>query len=366
MKREEGHIDQVQGVMLVFAVLSAKLFAHYPALLIEGAGPAAWQAALVMTLTAMLIFLPSAALARRFPGKGLAEISESVAGPWLGPLLTLAVTAWLFTSLALGVRLLAETYIGTMLPQTPPSALIMVLLFCVAYASYRGLEPLSRAAQLIFPLIVLVVVLVMIFSMPRANSARLLPVAGFGLPATLGTGLYCAGMGAEAILALAIGYAFRSGKALQNSVLLGIALFGLFMTVMAAVLVSLFGAPEAAQLPFPMFNMSRLISLGRFLQRVEAITVMFWFFAWVVRLSALFHGTVVSLAGALQLPYYRPLIFPLAVLTMACSLLPEDFLSTMDLDSGVLRPIGLLVLALPLVLLGLAVIRRKGGPAHAA
>lgn len=364
--RVEGHIGPLEGTMMVFALLTAKLFVQYPSYLIEAGGPAAWQVGLVMTGTGLLVFLPMAALVRRFPGRGLAEISQEVAGSALGGLLTLLVSAWLFAHLANGIRKFSETFIVSILPETPPSVLAIVVVLCAVYASYRGLEPLGRGTQILFPIIAAGAVLMLCFSLPRVDMSRLYPFWGYGVGMTLLEGLWLSSMVSDAVVLLAVAYAFRQSAYFRTSGLVGILLFGLLATVTVVVLVGIFGAPDAAQQPFPMFNLARLVYFGRFGQRFESLMVMFWFFAAAVRLALLLHGAVVSLAGALRLPYYRPLLFPLAVVAVAVSILPKDFISVLRIDRDWLLPLGLVVLAIPALLLVIAMLRGKGGESRAA
>ncbi|MGE5532213.1 MAG: GerAB/ArcD/ProY family transporter [Bacteroidota bacterium] len=341
------------------------MFIQYPTFLIAEGGPAAWQTALIMTVVALVLLLPLGALANRFPGKGLFQISEEVAGPAFGGLLTLCVALYFFANVVNGVRNFTETYIGTILPNTPPSVLTLVSVACLAYASYRGLESISRTVMVLLPVILAGVLLVLVFSLPRLNASRVYPFWGHGLLPNLASGAYYSGMAGEALLALAVGYGFREGKLVRRSALLGVLLFGLLTSLTVAVLVMIFGAPDAAQQPFPMFNLSQLVYLGRFLQRTEALIVMFWFFNVVVRLAALFHTTVVTVTGMLNLPYYRPLIFPIGVLVVAMSLLPQDTVTVLRIMRDWLTPSGIVVLLIPLLLLILAMIRGKGGQADA-
>lgn len=365
MIREEGHIGFLEGAILIYTILSAKLFVQSPGFLIDVGGPAAWQAALVMTATGLVLVLPIGALARRFPGQGLAQISEAVGGPFLGSLITLYVAAWLLANTVNGVRNFTETYIGTVLPNTPPSVLTLTAVACMAYASYRGLESICRATQVLLPVILAGILLVLLFSMPRLQTSRLYPFWGHGMVSTVTGGVYYGGLVAEAVVALAIGYAFREQIHVRRATMVGITLFGLLTALTVSVLVMIFGAPDAAQQPFPLFNLSQLVYLGRFLQRTEAVIVMFWFFNVAVRLSALFHASVVTLTGMLRLPLYRPLIFPLAVLVIATSLLPEDSLAVIRFKRDWLTPLGLGVLFVPGILLALALVRGKGGQSHA-
>lgn len=366
MNREEGHISLRQGFVLAYTVLVAKLFLQYPEFLVDVGGPGGWLVALVSTGFALLLFLPVAALAGRFPGKGLATIAEHVAGPVLGTVITLTISAWLLTDASLTVRAFAETFIIAIVPSTPPSVLAAVIMVCVVYASYQGLEAMARAAQVLFPLILVGTLVAVIMTLPRADPIRLFPFLGHGLPSLVTGGFIFSGMAAEAIILLAFGYAFRDPKALRSSALRSILLFGLTASFVVATSVMVFGAPDASQQPFPMFRLARIIYLGRFVQRMEAIIVLLWFFAAAVRLSATFHAVVVTMAGALRLPYYRPLIFPVAVIVGSLGLAPEDLIVVLRLDRDWMRPIGIGVLLLPLLLLVLAIMRRKGGQTHAA
>lgn len=366
MIQEEGHIGLLEATVLVYAMLSAKLFMQAPGFLIEAGGPAAWQAALVMTAAGLLLLLPVGALARRFPGQGLAEISEAVGGPYLGSLFTLYVLAWLFATTSNSLRNLTEVYIGTILPNTPPSVLTFVALLSMAYASYRGLESIGRATQVLLPVILAGIVVVLIFSMPRLQVSRLYPFWGHGLIDTVTLGTYYGGLVAEGVIVLVLAYSLRETKFVRRAGMMGVALFGLLSAATCAVLVMIFGAPDAAQQPFPLFNLSQLVYLGRFMQRTEALMVMFWFFNMAVRLAVLFHALVITLTGLLKLPYHRPVIFPVAALLLSASLLPEDSLVVLRIMRDWLTPGGLGILFVPTLLLLLALIRGKGVQSHAA
>lgn len=365
MIKEEGHIGILEATVLVYAVLSAKLFMQAPGVLVEVGGPAAWQAAVVMTATGLLLLLPMGALARRFPGQGLAEISETVSGPYLGSLFTLYVLAWLFVSTATSIRNLTEVYIGTILPNTPPSVLTIIAVACMAYGSYRGLESIGRATQVFLPVILAGIVIVLLFSMPRLQVSRLYPFWGHGLIYSVTGGAFYGGIVAEGVIVLMLAYSLRDARDVRRAGMMGVALFGVLSALTCAVLVMVFGAPDAAQQPFPLFNLSQLVYLGRFMQRTEALMVMFWFFNMAVRLIVLFHALVVNMTGLLRLPYHRPIIFPMALLLLVMSLLPEDILVVFRITRDWLTPGGLGILFVPTLLLVLALIRGKGVQTHA-
>jgi len=364
MQGYKGHIGAREGSVLLFAVLGSMLFLQYPQYLVDAGGPAAWQVALLITVFGLVFALPIVALGRRFPGHGLAEISLKTAGPLLGPLLTLVVAVWLAAVTMVALRNFTETFVITILPETPPSVLVVVGTGMALFTAYQGAEAVARTAYVLLPLIAAGVVLVLIFSLPRVDATLLFPIWGYGIDRTVLGGLYYASMSAEVIVLLAMGHAFRDGRSLQHSSLRGILLFGVAAALTVVVLVGIAGTPLARQDPFPLYYLSRLVYLGRFLQRTEALVVMFWILAAAVRVSALLYATAISLAGAIRLPDYRPLLFPLAMILASLSLLPKDYLSVLTLDRNWVRPLGFAVLAVPLLLWILALIRGKGAASH--
>lgn len=366
MQGYQGHIGAREGSVLLFTVLGSMLFLQYPQYLVHVGGPAAWQVAVLVTLFGLIFALPIVALGRRFPGRGLAEISLETAGPLVGTLLTLVVATWLAAVTTVSLRNFTETFVITILPETPPSVLILTGTVLAVFTAYKGAEAVARTAYVLLPLISAGVLLVLLFSLPRVDTTLLFPIWGYGLDRTVMGGLYYASMSAEVIVLLAMGRAFRDSRSLQHSSLRGILLFGVAATLTVVVLVGIAGTHLARQDPFPLYYLSRLVYLGRFLQRTEALVVMFWILAAAVRVSALMYATTISLAGALRLPDYRPLLFPLATILTALSLLPKDYVSVLILDRNWVRPLGFAVLAVPLLLWILALVRRKGAAANAS
>lgn len=366
MQQLEGHIGAREGSVLLFTVLGSMLFLQYPQFLVQVGGPAAWQVGILITLFGLLAILPMVALGRRFPGMALADISAEVAGPVLGSVLTLAVSLWLLAATMMTLRNFTETFIITVLPDTPPSVVVTTGVIAAVFSSYRGPEAIARTAYLLLPLIALGVLSVLLFSLPRIDLTLLFPLWGFGFRQTLLGSLYYASLTADAILLLALGNLFRNERCLQHSSLQGILLFGLAATLTVTVLVTTAGPPVAREDPFPLYYLARLIYLGRFLQRTESLIVLFWMFAATIRLCALFHAGVASLAGALRLPEYRPLTFPVATIIAALCLVPKDYVAVLQLDREWVRPLGFGALAVPLLLWLVAVIRGKGTAGHAS
>jgi len=109
-----------------------------------------------------------------------------------------------------------------------------------------------------------------------------------------------------------------------------------------------------------------VVHLGRFFQRFEALAVMLWFYGASARLTALTWGTAVALTDTLGLPHYRPLLWPVGVMVMALAFLPKDFMTVFRMERDLLRPLGWVIIAIPVMLWLVALARGKGGESNAA
>lgn len=366
MKEQEGKIGYKEGLALGFTLLGAKTLVPYPTFLVAVGATAAWQVGLVSTAAALAIFWPTAKLMQRFPGAGLGEIADEVAGG-VGALLALGVAVYFSLLGVLLTRNIAEGYIVSILPETPPSVLVFGLVACAAAASYRGIEPLGRTALIFLPLAILAAAGLVLLNWNHFHWPWIFPFWGYGLQTTIREGLIQSGANGEILTLLACGYAFRAPditiRAGRNAILAA----GLAISTFTLAFLIVFGYPAAVDIPFPSFLMAQSIYLGRFFQRVESIFVLVGFFTGVVTLSMLFHAAVSLITQVLRLPFHRPLAFPMAVLWFAGAMVPPDFRTVMEILGSVRSPAGLLAFGLPLLLLVLAKFRGKGrGESHVA
>lgn len=360
MKAQEGIIDYQSGLALAFALITTKAYLQFPMFMIQYGATAGWSIPILAALGALAAFLPTMILMRRFPGEGLGTIAETTSG-WLGILIALGVASFFFVLGFTTLRTISETFIVAILPETPPSVIVIGLIICAAAASYRGIETLGRTALIFFPLGVLSVAAIVVLNWNRFHWPWLYPVWGFGLPDTAAISLLFAGSYGEVTALLAFAYAFRTPAAGFRAGRNGILLAGLFLAIVTLAVLLTFGWEGAQEQPFPAYMLARNIYLGRFFQRVEAFMVLIWFFGAAIKLSAVFHTVVVITTDILHLPFHRPLVFPLAVLWFCTALLPPDFTAQVHLQVWLRSWGGWLVLAAPLLLLLIAVARRKRG-----
>jgi spore germination protein KB len=361
-----GHIDHREGARLMVITLICMLFLQTPQLLTLSGGPAAWQVALLLLPIGLVLAWLFTLLGRRFPGMDLRQIAEASAGRLVGTLLMLAVWVWLVGLLAVNLRDFTETFKITLLPNTPISAISVCLILAAGLAAWVGLESIARVSQIFYLPVYICVAVVVIFNLGRIDPAQYFPFWGFGFAQTARGAIAYTPMLSELIILLILGQSFRSPQVLgriSRTTIIMYALTGLCMVLMT---VGVLGSPEAGRNPFALFTLARIVQVGRWVERVEAGVVTFWVLAACVRLAILLYVTTLHTASLLRIPNHRSLILPLLVIAESIALLPRDFASVLRLDRFWMQTAGSGVLLIPLLLLALAAVRKKGGRPHAS
>jgi len=361
MRHEQ--IGSREAFFLLFAVLSAKVFLSTPRYIAEDAQTAAWLLIVLAALWAALGWAIMVAFLRRFPGLSLIEAVEQTLGPYLALPVQLVYTGLFVYVTVVALRQFAETVLSAILPITPISVISVTLLGASAYACYLGLESVTRTARFFVPVVVFLVTSLLLLAIPSgARADQLLPLLGPGPVALLWRSLQRSSLFIEVLLLGVLVPNLKEPEKMPRVGYQAIFASALFWLAVEVVFQMLFPYPAGAKNPFPLLAVARLIAIGRFLQRVESFFIFAWIFAAAIKLSGMLYGAISSYAQLLHLKSYRPLTAPFLVLVLALSFLPSNLIEATQWDRGALRVWGAVpAFAPPLLLLGIAAIRGKGG-----
>jgi spore germination protein KB len=351
-----------ETLTLLIMVISGKIFLSLPRNLIFLGDSAGWLIILLSGLMSVGLFHLIYALIRKYPEDNLFQIARRLTGNYLGTGLGLLVFGFFLIDAALLIRQFAESFILAILPRTPISVIMIIFLILLMYAALLGIETLSRVSWFFGPYLLLALIIVFFCALPN-DPQELLPLLGPGPLPLCKQGLLHISNYAEIILLLIWAPLIRQKEKIYKIGLWGLVISIVIFTGITANIIMTFNYVSAANLAFPVFQLTRLISLGEFIQRTEAVFVFLWFFTAGIQMSGLFYGTVVSFSETFRIREYRPLIFPLAVLVFAISMLPRSMTET---NYFVDNPYySLVTFGIPALLWLLSIIKPQRGAAHA-
>ncbi|MFZ5648873.1 MAG: GerAB/ArcD/ProY family transporter [Bacillota bacterium] len=357
----EGRFGLAEAVVLLTISNMARIFMPFPRSLVELAGPAAWLTPLPGLALALLGTYFFWLLLKPHPDKTIVEITEGALGKVFGTVVNISyVIMFLFVGITF-TRIFSEAMVVSALPRTPISVVSIGFLSAAMLGTFLGVEALARSARMTYPFVLGGITILLVSLIPFFHVNNIFPLLGSGPYQVFIRGGLATGMVSEVLIAAMIIHSFSSRDlfpvAVSRAILMG---FGyLFILELATILVTHWRTATESTLPF--YQLSRNIYLGRFFQRVEVIFIIIWSYIGMFKISITLYAACTALARSLDLPYYRPLIWPLGLLTFMVSLIPPDMPTAVIIDSEYLRTYGWIpTFALPLAVLAVDRLRQTG------
>ena len=355
-------VGRWEAVCLLLNTVNIQIFLNLPMYIVEIAGTSGWILSIYISILALLIFSVVLMTFRRFPGKDIVDIASQVAGKTGQVLVGMSFSLLSFFSVSLVLREFSEDVKTIALTTSPLSYIMIFFLLGIIIATYLGFEIIIRIQGFIIPIIVMGFFIIILSVSPFIQSDNVLPIMGNGFPKIFGEGFFKVSL----FIGISIIYwlppflkTFARFKSVSYITLL---LSGFFITISVYTYSAIFSYPTATESFLPIYTLSRLISFGRFFQRIESLFLIIWALSAFLYLSACLYCAMYGFKRAFNLPYVKPLVIPFSILAYNAAFLPGNVMSTIELDRFYLRTWGFVpALGIPIILLIVAWIRGKGG-----
>lgn len=352
-----GRVGVAELTALLTIYTATDVFLSYPARVAAETATSAWMIPLVSGAVVLAAFLIMHACMRRFPDHDILQLADRFLTPYVALPLTLLFVAFLFLQTALTMREFTETVVTTVLPATPAVLIALLLLLVSLYYAHKGLEGLTRVAVLLSVVFAVGLAALLLLPMTWFDARLLLPFVGRGIAPTLYYGVLNSSMFLN-VLMLAVTYkSVRNQQHFLRAGTVSIVVTAVLMSLVVVVYLGTFGSAPTGRTPFPLYQLARLIYVGRFVQRMEAVFVFLWVAAAVVKMGCGLWFTAYLYAAAFRMPVYRPLLYAIALSLFIISFLPPDLMTVQALSSQYVERYGWIVtVAIPVSIVATAYI----------
>lgn len=359
---ENGKISGWQFTILVFMFTTGSSLLLAPSMLASKAKQDAWLAAIFGLAVGLLLVWLYQTLGNLFSDMTLVEYSEKILGKWIGKAISLLFFTFPFLLGALVLRNIGDFVTTQIMPETPIEVIHIIFLSIVMMGTRYGLETLARSGEILFPWFILFFLILVIFISPQIELKKIQPILEGGMKPVLQSTLPFIGFPFLELVILLMIFPYvnnpkEAGKAFFRGILMG----GVVLILLTALAILVEGADETSRNLYPSYILAQKINIGNFLQRIEAIVAIIWFIAIFFKLTICFYVATLSLAQILKLKEYRMLVFPLGMILIILSIVVSPnivYIATIVLDvwPSYASTFGLF---LPLLLLGIAAVRKK-------
>jgi len=359
---KEGKFGLAEAISVTTLLMVTKIFYTSPLITVKITGTAAWYMTIISCLTAIVLFLLVCQLMQRFPGKNLVEVYEAVLGKIVGKTFVLFFSIFILYYSAMNLREFLEILKAYVLPYTPPSMIFIGFISVTVLLAYLGLEVIARVSYLsIYPVLMgLAVLLILAYS--TYNPDNLKPFFGYGLNKTLYHGVLRSSAYAEVmLLALALN-ALNNHKDFKRAGLISLAITGVVFSGCLILYIMAFGYTGGVENVSGLFQLSRIIYLSRFFQRVEALFLFIWIICSVVTVATSFYISIATYCKTFHIPSQKPLVFHFGILLFTMAILPKNISEVIEIHMKIIREYsGIWIFGGPVLLLAVAFIFGKKG-----
>lgn len=269
-----------------------------------------WISSLISGFGGMVITYVVVTLSKRYPRHTLIQICIALFGKWIGGLLSF-LYLWFFLHLSfIIIREFAEILNIALMPETPIQVFIIYVILAVIFAVYRGLEAIARTSVIILPSSLASLLIILILLEKEFHLELLKPIAENGwMPIMMGSIVPISLFGEAILIPMLFPYVQDQHKVLRYS-MLAVLIGTFFLVALNAAVMSLFGPIEAANLTLPVYSLVRMISIGHFLERIEAIMVAVWVGLLFIKMCIFLYAGVLGTGQWLRLKTTKFLIIP--------------------------------------------------------
>ncbi|WP_176706764.1 GerAB/ArcD/ProY family transporter [Paenibacillus hemerocallicola] len=361
---EQGKIAPRQFTILVIMFIIGSSILLVPAALGAQAKQDAWISAILGVAVGLGIIVLLAAAGSRLPSASLTESLKGLLGKWLGTVVAIFFVIHAFLLSVFMLRYIGDFMATQIMPETPVEAIHIVFIILVIMAAKHGLETFTRSAEIFLPWVLIFLFILTLFVLPQMKLDNLLPIMHNGFAPVLKGSLPLIGIPyLELVLLLMVYPHVDDPSKRTRAFLLGGTIGGILIILITVLTLSVLGPYLTVRNIYPSFALTKKINIGSFLQRIEALLAITWFLTIYFKTTVTFYVTAVGIAQIFKLKRYQSVLAPLGFLAAIYALIVyPDIVYGIRFAGTIWTPYAAVFgLLLPLVLLGIAMLRKIGG-----
>lgn len=322
---------QWEAICMLVTLLTTKVILNYPRVLASIGGPAAWFLNIYYFIIATVVFFIISKLYGRFEGKDLIDIGESIGGKPVKIIVGIIFLVFIIGLTSIYLRTYSEEMAVISLNFSPLSFVMVFFTIGLIFSSYLGLEPIARIQAFVIPIEILFLVTFTIALLPIVDFSNFTPILGTGPMEVFVKGASKLGGFHDLIFLFIITPFIKKGGEFKRIGYKTITISSIMFLLITFIFTGIYPYPSVLEGYIPIYELARMISFGRFLERFESLFIIVWALLGLTYLSIMFYFIIHVFRKTFDLQYQRPLIMPFAILVFYLSFLPERLMNTVNL-----------------------------------
>lgn len=274
----------------------------------------------------------------------------------------------LLISCMFAMRLFGEIINETLLEDTDPRIIILVILIVSAYSASKGFEVRARITEVLYFIVIVPIFIFLILGLSKVQLTNLMPLFT-NSPGEIISGGYSVFL-TYSVLELLLFTSplihfknsdIKRGKKVYHYVIKALAITGVLNVLIFIVTMGILGNTQTGQKLWSMVTIIQIIKLpGGFVQRQDAFILAFWMLSIFTIVSAFFYYTTLIGKHIFKVPNRNYLLVPFLLVIFGTSVLPVETEEFFHYFERYMKYIGIpQSLVLPLIVVLIGKLRKK-------
>ncbi|MBW4083033.1 endospore germination permease [Paenibacillus sp. S150] len=293
-----------------------------PSMLIGLSGKDAWVPILLGMLLQMLILPLFVAIFSQMNGDSVGVFLTRAMGKAAGKLmLALYIIFVPFLINILTLRSLGDFTSNDLYIETPPPAIYALILFALVYSLYKGFTAVSRSAEITFPIVFALLLMLLLSLLPGADWSSFLPMFEQGAePLFKGTAMFMAYPYSEVALSLFLAPFIKNKQSYKKALIHSTWITGIALLLLTVLIIAVLGESIPPNIPYASQFAAKTVTIGGFYERIETVVTVIWFIVIFYRLILTLFISALGFAELFGLKQHLALLPPLALVTITLAM----------------------------------------------
>lgn len=349
----------IEGICIALTVLISNITLSVPNTLINITGSSTLLNLIYVAIITFILFFIIYKIFSLFPGFNIIDISEFLGGKvfkfiygMLFILYILGLSAIMFRQFSESIALIYFSHIDI-------DFILLCFVIAAGVLGFFGIKAISRLNIFALPLMLLSIIFLYFASLENYTVQRVFPVLGYGLKETFVDGLANISAFSKIYILFFIFPLLNNRSDSKKVGFVSIFIYTIFLLLSVSALLFSFPQISDKTSPISLYLLARQISLGEYIQSIDAFFLLIWIPFLLCFLAINIHFSLNTFKQLTNIKYSSGMIYAFCAIIFAIGVLPKNMAEVNFLSNVFFKYVSIgFVFILPLIILFLACIKK--------
>jgi len=314
MEKNEN-LPLIEVIFILFLIRLTPTYLSIPPLNVPPANQDVWFVEIVAVAYTIALCFPILFLSNKFNNLTFIEIMQTLCGHLIGSILGIFYIAFMLFIAVSGSADIILFLGSAIIPETPSSVILIFHLLTCSYIAYKGISSIGRSTVVYSPIIIFIIILFSVLNIDKMTFKTFLPVLADSKLWQINVGAWAiATRFYDIIILCMVAPNIKNKKNISKSFFYALALFFIVSILMTVSIQATLGIEQAKHARYSYLTFTRQTNVFDFIQRIESLNIMSWFFARFIKVSVYIYAAALSLKKIFNTKTYNKFLIPISII----------------------------------------------------